>query len=302
MKKIVVMLILGFSVLAVNAQKVSGTVYSEHDAIAKTKAMWAAFVKGDKEAFVSFFADSVYENINGTYNLRTREYFGGVINWWKGFENLSFKDDSPASPDAINYTQGGLWVQDWLRLSGTHKSTGINIDLPVHNLYSFNKEGKINSVHQYYDSHFFDDINNSSRTIENGTVYKNHPYIVTVRKMVNAWCAENLDSLAKFYSPNAIFFESPFKQDKFISLEESLKEAKNFFDNYDNIKMVQSGYPDCIYYAKDGFYQVYSWWTLSYTTKDGKKQNGIPMMITDGFDKDGKINVEFVYYSTNHFE
>jgi hypothetical protein len=40
--------------LTVNAQKQSGIVYSEHEGITKTKAAWAAFLKGDKDKFLSF--------------------------------------------------------------------------------------------------------------------------------------------------------------------------------------------------------------------------------------------------------
>lgn len=303
MKKLIFLWIIALTAcFAVHAQKENGVVYVEHDAINKTKALWDAFLKGDKDAFTNFFADTVNTGMNGNFSKKLKAEMSGPMAFWAGFDNLKIVDDKPAFPDAINYTKGGLWVQDWLRVSGTHRKTGINIDLPMHFLYAFDKNGKIKTLIQYSDNSIFNEIANSGRTIENGTVYINHPYIVTVRKLVNAWCAENLDSLAKFYSPKAIFMESPFKQDKFINLEESLKEAKDFFDKYDNIKMEQTGYPDCMYYSKDGMYQVNSWWTLSLTTKAGKKLTNIPMMMTDGFDKDGKINFESVYYSTNHFE
>lgn len=303
MKKIVFLMIVSFAfVILVHAQKQSGVVYSEHDGITKTKTMWAAFVKGDKETFLSFFADSVRVGHNGKINMQSRGALGGGVDWWKDVANFSVSDDSPAFPDAIQYKGEGFWVQDWLRVTGTHKKTGINIDWPLHNLYHFNKAGKIDGLHQYYNDKIFTEIDNSSRTIENGTVYINHPYIVTVRKLMNAWCAENLDSLAKFYSPKAFFFELPFKQSKFIGLDESLKETRDVFDKYDNLKMVQTGYPDCIYYSKDDNYAVYSWWVLSYTTKDGRKKSEIPVMMTHWFDKDGKISAEFVYLSSNHFE
>ena len=61
-----ILIIVLTSFLTVNAQKQSGFVYSEHEGITKTKAMWAAFLKGDKDTFLSFFADSVWSGNNGT--------------------------------------------------------------------------------------------------------------------------------------------------------------------------------------------------------------------------------------------
>ena len=52
MRKIVVLMLLSFSALLVNAQKENGIVYSEHEAIANTKAMLAAlcFSECDRSA------------------------------------------------------------------------------------------------------------------------------------------------------------------------------------------------------------------------------------------------------------
>ena len=303
MKKHLLLLVLGlFSFLMVNAQKENGTVYSEHESIKKTKDLWDAFKKGDKEAFSSFFADTVYVVRNGTHMKRLKKEMGGGIDWWQGVENFTIKDDTPAFPDAINYKVGGLWVQDWLRITGTHKKTGINIDLPVHNLYSFNKEGKIRIFHQYFNENIYEEISNSQRTIENGTVYINHPYIVTVRKCANAYCAEDIETLKTFYSPKAEFGKSDVKGMKMISLDEKMKENEGTFSAFSDINLKQVGYPDCIYYSKDDYYVVYSWWMLSFTTKDGKKKSDIPVMLSHEFDKDGKILREFVYLSSNHFQ
>ena len=303
MKRQLLLLTLGlFSFLMVNAQKENGTVYSEHESIKKTKDLWEAFKKGDKEAFTSFFADTVYVVRNGTLIKRLKKEMGGGIEWWQGVENFTIKDDTPAFPDAINYKVGGLWVQDWLRITGTHKKTGFNIDLPVHNLYSFNKEGKIRIFHQYFDTSIFEKINNSLRTIENGTVYINHPYILTVRKLINAYCAKDVETLKSFYSPKASFWKSDFKGMKMISLEEKMKENESTFSTYNNIMLKQVGYPDCIYYLKDDNYIVYSWWILSFTTTEGKKKSDIPVMLSHEFDKEGKITSELVYVSSNHFQ
>jgi hypothetical protein len=302
MKKYLFLLIIGLSsFLIVNAQKENGTVYIEHEAIAKTKAFWAAFVKGDKEAFLSFFADSVKEGTNGIINSRAKKYFGGYIDWWSGFDQLTVKDDTPAFPDAINYKKGGLWVQDWLRITGIHKKTGINIDWPIHNLYRFNKEGKIDLIQQYFDNKVFDEIDKSQKTIESGVVYKYHPYINITRKVVNAYCAHDPETLFSFYTPDAVFSSLSLKNDETIDLKTKKTNTQKTFSDYNTIELVQSGEPVCVAYERE-YYVVYSWWILSVTTKDGKKKSNIPVMLTHGFDNNGKIKWEAVYLSSNHFE
>jgi hypothetical protein len=169
---------------------------------------------------------------------KAKEQFVGIMEWWnKEFKNLSFADDKPASPDAIQYKEGELFVQDWLKIMGTHEKSGINLNWAIHNVYRFNKDGKIDVFLQYYDNSAFAEINNSSRTIENGTVYIDHPYIVTVRKCVNAYCAEDIEALKTFYSPKAIFWKSDFKAGKPINLEEKMKENKETFANFANITL-----------------------------------------------------------------
>jgi hypothetical protein len=206
MKKIVYSLIIAItSFLTVNAQKENGIVYSEHEAIAKTKALRAAFVNGDKDGFISFFSDSVWVDMNGDFKKIPKKNLGEAVDWWKNFEKLSIEDDKPAFPDAINYKNGGLWVQDWLLWKGIHSATGIKLKLRIHILYSFDKNGKISSIHEYFNNDIFEMIEKSQRTIESGIIYKYHPYINIIRKVVNAYCAKDMETLASFYAPDAVF-------------------------------------------------------------------------------------------------
>jgi hypothetical protein len=66
--------------------------------------------------------------------------------------------------------------------------------------------------------------------------------------------------------------------------------------------MKQIGYPDCIYYTKDDSYVVYSWWVLTGISKTSGKKVELPIMLSDTFNKEGKIVNEYAYYSSNHFE
>ena len=42
-------------------------------------------------------------------------------------------------------------------------------------------------------------------TQENGKIYINHPYIITVRKLVNAYCAKNISVLCLNFIPRMLF-------------------------------------------------------------------------------------------------
>lgn len=303
MKKILFLIIPMFVGLTIIAQEKNGTVYNQHPSIETTKKLWAAFEKGDKAAFGAFLADSMVAIYNGSRDSQKKEDFLNSLDWWSTeFENLKVVDDSPAYPDAIEYTKGGLWVQDWLLITGTHKKSGINLNNHEHHLYSFNKDGKITSLHIYFDNTQFEEIMSSGATQENGKIYINHPHITTVRKMVNAYCAENLAAVTEFYSPKANFSNSAMKWGESIDLEARKKEMETNFSQMDKIKMRQVGYPDCIYYAKNDSYVVYSWWVYSATSKADGKKTEFPIMLSHSFNKDGKIMDEQAYFSTNHFE
>lgn len=285
------------------SQKKNGTVYSEHEAINKTRELWKAFTDADRDKYVSFFADSLYAMNNGEREDKVASKdLAKNLDWWENeWENLKIMDHKPAYPDAVEYKSGGLWVQDWLLVTGRHKKTGINIELPVHNLYSFNEDGKIIVMDTYFNNDVFDEISNAQTKKENGEVYINHPYIAKVRHMVNAHRDKDLEAWAGYFSPEARFMASWAKFGTSKSLDE-LKEmkAEQFADKSRKSKVEEIGYPDCIYYAKGDSYTVYSWWKISFM-KDGEKIV-YPLMLAHNFDKEGKISSEFAYASSNHWK
>ena len=160
MKKIVFLLILLIVTVSIQAQTKSGIVYSEHPTIKTTKVLMKALQDGDQDGFISFFADSVYFITNGDGQQGSRDNLKGVVRYWSAFADLEIKDAYPAYPDAIEYNEGGTWVQDWLLFTATHKKTGIKIKEPFHQLYRFNKEGKIDVFSGYFNNDVFDEISN----------------------------------------------------------------------------------------------------------------------------------------------
>ena len=285
------------------AQKKNGVVYSEHESINLTQELWKAAVSGDEAKYRSFFADSamIIRNDNTPPVLANAQIGKGLANWSKAYDRLKVEDHKPAYPDALEYKDGGIWVQDWLLMTGIHKETGIVLDLPMHNLYSFNEDGKITTMISYFNNDVFEEIGNSRKTRENGTVYINHPYIVSVRKLINAFAAGDFETWASFYSPEARFSTASMELNGSVSLEEYEQILRDtYFKDGLKFKVEQVGYPDCIYYAQNDLYVVYSWWKMT-VMKDGKYSE-IPFMISHDFNDEGKIDFARVYVSSNHME
>jgi hypothetical protein len=185
--------------------------------------------------------------------------------------------------------------------TGIHKESGIVLELPLHNLYAFNDEGKIAMRVTYLDDDVFEEINNSSRKIENGKVFINHPHIVTVRKAMNAFVAKDLETFKSFFSEGAVVSSLTQQLGDSMPLDEytDYLEERYYADDV-NFKVEQVGYPDCIYYAKSDGYVVYSWWEMK--VKKGDKMIDFPFMLSHDFDKEGKIYRQNVYVSSNHLE
>jgi hypothetical protein len=285
------------------SQKKSGTVYSEHETIDKTRELWKAVVSGDAEKLRSFFADSAYviRNNNDSPKLANEQIGKGLAEWASSFENLEVGDQKPAAPDAIEYKDGIIWVQDWLLMTGIHKKTGIVLDLPIHNLYSFNEEGKITAQVQYFNNNVFEDIGHSQTIRENGKVYINHPHIATVRKVMNAYVAKDMEEWKSYYSAEARFTTASMEWGETIGLEEYWEAVSGKFHKDGlKIKLEQFGYPDCIYYEESNQYVVYSWWKVT-VWKEGKK-HVVPFMLSHSFDQEGKITFEAAYISSNHLD
>lgn len=301
MKNFTVLLILTLIASTLFAQKKNGTVFNEHETIDKTRGFWEAVESGDKEKAKIFFADSITVIRNGNDWKTTAEEFTKNIDWWTdNFIDFNVEDSPGAYPDAIKYKEGKIWVQDWLLLTGTHEKTGINLDLNLHCLYAFNDDGKIVAFIQYFNNNVFEEIRNAQTTRKNGEVYINHPYITTLRKLLNTYAAEDIEKLQQFFTEDAIFSSLAGGWDKRMNLEERTADVSNHFTSRKDIHFEQIGYPDCIFYELNNSYVVYSWWNYSFTEEESGKKVVMPLMLSHTFNEDGKIIREMAYYSTNH--
>jgi hypothetical protein len=304
MKKLLTIILSISLITMIYGQKKNGTVYSEHESIDLTNELWKAFAAGDQAAYAACFADDAMSFRNSDFdNPTNKEKMVGGLKWWaSSFKNLSVKNDGEGYPDAIKYGNDELWVQDWLRVKGTHIESGINMDLSLHNVYRFNEEGKIEMMISYFNNDVFDAINSSSNVMENGDIYIYHPYITNARKLVNAYSAGNLEELESYYDSKASFGNSTMPWKKTMNWQErkaSIEEARELFVD---IQMKQVGYPDCMHYAKGDSYVVYSWWTWTAKQKSDGKIINLPLMLSHSFNDEGKVVREYAHYSSNHFD
>ena len=290
--------------LIVLAQEKNGEIYKDHPYLEKVDLLWEAMENGDKEAFGELLDEKAVGYFNGNKNNpRKRENLINGVDWWKdNFEGLEIVVDEPAYADVMEYKDGGIWVQDWLRFKAVHKESGIRINSAEHHLYSFNEEGKITSIHFYFDSNIFRALNENTKTHENGKVYDAHPHIVRVRKLINAYCDEDLEAMSAHYSPKVVFSDLTKKWGETSTLEDAKKVWAERFEMMEDIEMEQVGYPDCVYYERNDAYTVYSWWIHKAKVSETGEVSELPMMLSHTFDKEGKIVRGMAYFSSNHIE
>ena len=304
MKRLTIVLFAIFICVHTYGQKKNGTVFNEHASIDMTKALWKAFVAGDQEAYAACLADDLQTFRNSDFdNPYNKEQNVKGLKWWaSNFSGLSVSNDGEGYPDAIKYGNGELWVQDWLRVKGTHIESGINLDLSLHNVYRMNEDGKIEMMISYFNNDVFEAINSSSSKTGNGNIYIHHPYINKMRKSINAYTAEDIDGLAGFYAEGVSFGNSTLPWKETLNWDKQKERLEGLFEKYDKIHMKQVGYPDCMHYEKGDSYVVYSWWTWTAVRMEDGKKLSLPLMLSQTFNKEGKIVRQYSFYSTNHVE
>ena len=193
-----------FTVICFSQTKKNGTVYVEHPGIKTVEAMQSAAVAGDVDKVGPYLADNFkYFNGNSTNpnaEGTNKEDFLGWVKWDK--ENLSYTSISrqgEAYPDALEYKDGGLWIQTWDVVKGMHTKTGVKMNRPSHKLYSLDKDGKI-LVMIEYTADPWQKIRDNSVVRKNGTLYNSHDYINTVRKLMGALEQNDIETAYGYYS------------------------------------------------------------------------------------------------------
>jgi ketosteroid isomerase-like protein len=311
MKKTIVLALACLSTFGMNAQKkTNGTIYVEHPAITVVENFHKAFTDGDVNKVASFVTDD-FKSFDASDNSGAKRDKAGLlkaVTYWKdNYDYTSLTRAKGAYPDALEYKEdlqkGEVWVQTWEYLKGTHKKTGVKIDMPIHRDYVVTKDLKIKLQIVYLNARPFDEIFYSESERKNGEIFINHENINTVRKMMAAFENKDFEKCYSYYDEKAKISDiNDSDLNKFYSLTELKANDKVFLENFEIVRVDQVGYPDYLHYELMDARAVYSWWNFILIRKSDQKKINLPMMLIDNFNNTGKITSETMYFSEKILE
>lgn len=307
MKKTVLLLVLAVGTMTLFAQKkTNGTVYIEHPAINTVNEFLKATVSGDEAKINSLLTDDfrAFNGVSIAYGdsgMAKKAFVANTLRYHNEFDYFSIKDYPGSYPDAIEYKKDNkneeVFVQTWSTMKGMHKITGVKLDAPAHFMFTLTKDNKIKNIVSYSNESIFDEIGLSTTDRTNGKIYNHHDNINTVRKSMYAFEVGDLDKCLSYYSDSATFYDINDEYGKNVLKKDIKAQWKQFMDAFEikNIEVV--GYPDYLEYEMSEGREVLSWWKFNLVRKSDKKAIPLIMHISNGFDKEGKIDSEVTYYS-----
>lgn len=307
MKK-VLLLALAFSgsMTAIAQKKVNGTVFIEHPAIKVVDEFVNATLKGDSSKIASFLTDDFksYNGVSSTYNDPGTGKVAFVKNTLRYSRELDYFAIEPypgSYPDALQYTKDNkdedIWVQTWDLIKGVHKATGVKLDAAAHRMYKLTKDNKIKMIVNYSNTKALDEIGASFANRTNGKIYNHHDNINTVRKSMYAFEKGDIDKALSFFTDDASFANINSEYGKTATRQEIKPIWQKFLNDFEIKSVDMIGYPDYLEYEMDNGREVLSWWKFNLIRKSDKKPIALAMHFSNGFDENGKISSEVVYYS-----
>ncbi len=142
--------------------------------------------------------------------------------------------------------------------------------------------------------------------IKSGIVYKEHPYIETVKKLATLYEKQDTAGMAKLFADTAqLYGMTRYNVDTTkvaqwsVPPEKSLAAAKagwqDVFDHWEDIKMRPIVPPEGVEHT-GGTFSVQSFWLFTLTNKRTKKLAKTEMVLFHGFNKKGKIVTQVGFY------
>ncbi|MEH6537479.1 MAG: nuclear transport factor 2 family protein [Psychroserpens sp.] len=305
--KLIIVTLLLTSIMYSQTKK-NGTVYSEHPAIDAVESMMKAFYAGDADKVATYLADDFksYQgtSINKNAEGRDREWFLGGPKWInENWSYISHTRSPNAYPDAIEYKQDDeLWVQTWDHFKAIDNKTGVKYDMPIHRLYKMTSDNKIETMLIYDNDLPWAERRRSFVPRTNGTIYKNHDYINTVRLMMGALEHSDVDKAFSYFTEDATFTDLDMKRDESRTLAEEKEMFKGLTTGWTINSIDVRGYPDYLEYEVGNSKVVQSWWDIRMTRKSDNKKVILPLLLIHDFNDEGKITQETGYYTTKSME
>ena len=140
----------------------------------------------------------------------------------------------------------------------------------------------------------------------NGTIFKNSPYVETVRKLMNTYSTNDIKKINNAYkevSEDNLFFRDALNNmdeknplGKKMNLKKEMENMSKIFNTHEIINIKELGYPDHLDYKK-GDDLVISWWQFTWKNKSSGNEAPIHLMIGHFFNKKNKMTSETYYFN-----
>ena len=282
----------------------NGKIFDEHPGIELMHKFTKAYVAGDKATLEAILTDDFkgYNGLTTNKDAKGKDKQGLIAEsaYWnsqlKGFKIIK---RGKSYPDALEYKESGTWIDTWDVFYGVDKETGFKIETPVDRSFVLSKDGtQIKSMIVRTNMAIFQKYSNTFSTIENGTIYKDHAYINTVRTMISAFELGDLDLVYEQFADNAQFSDINAPRGESHSKSEERIQVENLLTTFEIVSMDEYGYPDYLAYNGDGS-TVLSWWNFRFKNKVTGAEVVIFMHLSHNFNKVGKITSQVAYYNGN---
>ena len=303
MKKVFSVLLLLCFITGVNAQKnPNGVIYDKHPAIDVVEKFMQAFVKGDAATMTSLTTEDfkAFNAMNTNWDYKGQDLatcIRNAQNYANNYTNFSITKTPGSYPDALEYKKDGLWVYTFNMFFAINKKSGFKIQSPYDCSFIFNAEGtKIKRMNFTMNTAMLVKNAESEQTLTNGILYKNHPYIVKVRKLVANLSLGNVDGVFADFAPNARIVDINYAYGVSSSVEDNKKEITAMLQDIEIEGIDEVGYPDMLDHEGPSSV-VDSWWSMRLRNKKTNKKFKITLVLSHTFNEQGQIQQENNYYS-----
>ena len=308
MKKIFILFLFVGS-FSMNGQKnPNGKIFDEHPGIVLVEKFNKAFVDADEATLNELLTDD-FKAYNGEWmnkdqNFSTKQNIINQSKYWNSsLMNYSINKRGASYPDALEYKRNNTtWVYTYDVFHGIDKNNGFKIEMPYDRSFILNDKGdKIAAMIINYNTRMMQKYSLSFETIKNGTIYKDHENIRTLRKVISFFEMGDHDSAYSFFDENARFDDINLPIGTSQSLEENRAGFNNTLSNFDLISIDEYGYPDLLDYEGNGS-EAISWWTFRFKNKQSGKVFRVFCHFSHSFNDEGKIIRQVAYYDGSLFE
>ena len=303
MKKLFSTFLLLCVLMGVNAQKnPNGVIYDKHPAIDVVEKFMQAFVKGDAATMTSLTTDDfkAFNAMNTNWDYKGQDLatcIRNAQNYANNYTNFSITKTEGSYPDALEYKKDGLWVYTFNMFFAINKKSGFKIQSPYDCTFIINAEGtKIKRMNFTMNTAMLTKNAESEQTLTNGILYRSHPYIAKVRKLVANLSLGNVDAIYADFTPNARFFDINYAYGVSTSVEENKKEINAMLQDIEIEGIDEVGYPDMLDIEGPSSV-VDSWWSMRLRNKKTNKKFKIALVLSHTFNDQGQIERENNYYS-----